>query len=98
MLALADQIYEICRSFAPNLAQSYKKNYIGFRLNNHPFNFAICKPHQQSMWLEISLPQSEELDSEMIDKGLELLTYNRHFGMYRLSLKAADVQGHPDYL
>jgi len=57
MLSLADQIYEMCRSFAPNLIQSYKKNYVGFRLNNQPFNFAVCKPRTHSMWLEISLPQ-----------------------------------------
>jgi hypothetical protein len=98
MLALADQIYEICRSFAPNLIQSYKKNYIGFRLNNQPFNFAVCKPHTHSMWLEISLPQSEDLDSEIAAKGLELLAYNRHFGKYKISLKAADIQNHRDYL
>ncbi len=98
MLSLADQIYEICRSFAPNLIQSYKKNYIGFRLNNQPFNFALCKPRSQSMLLEINLPQSDELDSEITDKGFELLAYNRHFGMYRISLKAADIQNHRDYL
>lgn len=98
MLALADRIYEICRSFAPNLVQSYKKNYIGFRLNNQAFNFALCKPRPQSMRLEISLPQSDELDSEIAGKGLELLAYNRHFGKYKISLKAADVQSQRDYL
>ena len=97
-LALADQIFEICRSFAPNLTQSYKKNYIGFRLNNHAFNFALCKPRAQSMRLEISLPQSDELDSEITAKGLELLAYNRHFGKYKISLKPADIQNHRDYL
>ena len=98
MLALADDVYEICRSFAPNLVQSYKKNYVGFRLNNQAFNFALCKPRPQSMRLEISLPQSDELDSEIAAKGLELLAYNRHFGKYKISLKTGDVQNHRDYL
>jgi len=98
MLSLADQIYEICRSFAPNLIQSYKKNYIGFRLNNQPFNFALCKPLTHTMRLEISLPQNDELDSEITAKGLELLAYNRHFGKYKISLKPADIQNHRDYL
>jgi len=50
------------------------------------------------MWLEISLPQNDELDSEIAAQGLELLAYNRHFGKYKISLKAADIQDHRDYL
>ncbi len=78
--------------------QSYKKNYIGFRLDNHPFNFAVCKARPQSMQLEINLPQSDEIDAELEETDLDVLTYNRHFGMYRISLKAADVQKNQEFL
>ena len=95
---IADKVLELCRAFAPSLTPSYKKNYIGFRLNNQAFNFAVCKPRVHSMWLEIALPQSEELDSEIEATGLELLTYNRHFSKYRISLKASDFPKHQAYL
>ncbi len=97
-VAIADSIFQMCRSFAPELMQSYKKNYIGFRLDNHPFNFAVCKARPQSMHLEINLPQSDEIDAELEGTDLDVLTYNRHFGMYRISLKAADVQKHQEFL
>jgi predicted transport protein len=91
-VAIADKIFEICRSFGPKLVQSYKKNYIGFRLENRPFNFAVCKPRPKSMRLEINLPKSDEIDAELENTTLDVLTYNRHFGMYRLSIKASDVE------
>jgi hypothetical protein len=50
------------------------------------------------MQLEVSLPQNDELDSEIRGQGLELLAYNRHFGKYKISLKAADIQNNRDYL
>ena len=95
-VAIADGIFQMCRAFAPSLTQSYKKNYIGFRLDNHPFNFAVCKARPQSMHLEINLPQSEEIDAELEATNLDVLTYNRHFGMYRISLKAADIEKHQE--
>lgn len=97
-VSMADSVLSICQTFAPEIVQSYKKNYIGFRLHNHPFNFALCKPRPQSMHLEVSLPQSEELDAELAATGLDVLSYNRHFSLYRISLKPEDMESHKDYL
>ena len=92
MLAIADQVFEMCRSFAPTLLQSYTKNYIGFRLDNHAFNFAVCKAGPRKMHLEINLPKNEEIDAELEKTDWDVLAYNRHFGMYRISLKTADIE------
>jgi hypothetical protein len=98
MVAIADKVFAMCRSFAPQLIQTYKKNYIGFALDNHAFNFAVCKPRPQSMTLEIKLPQSPEIDAELGSTELDVRTYNRHFGMYRISLKGADLEKHREAL
>lgn len=98
MVAIADKVFEMCRPFAPRLVQTYKKNYIGFALDNNAFNFAVCKPRPQSMTLEIKLSQSPEIDARLNATGLDVLTYNRHFGMYRISLKGADVEKHREDL
>jgi Uncharacterized conserved protein len=95
---LADAILTIAKGIDPGLDQTYKKHYIGFKLGNRAFNFAVCKPRAQGMHLEVSLPQSEELDKELEDTGLDVLSYNRHFGLYRISLKKADIDKHKDYL
>ncbi len=95
---MADSILELAKTLAPGLEQNYKKNYIGFKLGNRAFNFALCKPRAQGMHLEIVLPQSEEIDKELEATGLDVLSYNRHFGLYRISLKKADIDKHRDYL
>lgn len=95
---LADAILAIAKDVDAGLEQSYKKHYIGFKLGNRAFNFAVCKPRAQGMHLEVSLPQTEETDKELDETGLDVLSYNRHFGLYRISLKKADIEKHKDYL
>ncbi len=95
---MADSIPELAKSLAPGLEQNYKKNYIGFKLGNRAFNFALCKPRAQGMHLEIVLPQSEEIDRELEATGLDVLSYNRHFGLYRITLKKTDIEKHREYL
>jgi predicted transport protein len=97
-MKLADSILGIARTIDKGLEQSYKKNYIGFKLGNRAFNFAVCKPRAQGMHLEISLPQSEEIDAELKKTGLDVLSYNRHFGLYRISLKQGEIESHKDYI
>jgi predicted transport protein len=97
-VAIADAIWNLCRSFEPNLKQSYKKHYIGFFLDNQAFNFAVCKPRAQSMHLEIALPRTSETDAVLAGTGLDVLSYNRHFGMYRIGLQADDVSANKDCL
>lgn len=97
-VSIADEIFRVCKSFASDITQSYKKHYIGFKLENRAFNFAVCKPRPQSMNLEISLPQSAEIDGELASTALDVRAYNRHFGMYRISLKAGDIKKNEDYL
>lgn len=98
MVGLADKVLLTAQAFAPGLTQSFKKNYIGFRLNNHPFNFALCKPRPQNMHLEVNLPQSEDTDAELLATGLDILSYNRHFRLYRISLKPHDFDQHEEFL
>lgn len=92
MVALADKIFEMCRSFDTALLQSYTKGYIGFRRDNHAFNFAVCKPGPKKMHVEIKLPKSDQIDGELEKTDLDVLAYNRHFGMYRISLKTTDIE------
>ncbi len=97
-LALADKIFEMCRTFAPALQQSYLKNYIGFRLDNQAFNLAVCKPGPKNLRLEIKLPKNSEIDAELERTDLQVLAYRRHFGLYAINLKAADIENNREYL
>ena len=96
--AIADQIFQMCRSFAPELQQSYLKHYIGFRLGNQAFNFAVCKPGSTNLCLEIKLPKTDEIDAELERIDLQVLAYRRHFGSYAINLKTSDIETNQDYL
>ena len=88
----------MCRSFAPELQQSYLKHYIGFRLGNQAFNFAVCKPGPTNLRLEIKLPKTDEIDAELERTDLQVLAYRRHFGSYAINLKTSDIETNRDYL
>jgi predicted transport protein len=95
---IADLVLQMAKTFAPGLEQNYKKNYIGFKLGNRAFNFAMCIPRPRGMNLEIALPLSEEVDTALNATDLDVLNYNRHFGLYRIGLKKADLEKHKDLL
>jgi hypothetical protein len=97
-MRLVDSILGLARTFDQSLELSYKRHYVGFKLGNRAFNFAICKPRRQGIQLEISLPQSVEMDTELENIGLDVLSYNRHFGLYRISLTQPEIEKQKDYI
>lgn len=40
----------------------------------------------------------DEVDTELAATGLDILSYNRHFGRYRISQKPTDLAEHRDQL
>lgn len=91
---IADRVFALTKAFAPGLEQTYLKNYIGFKLNNRAFNFAVCKPRNKTLNLELKLEKDAGIDAELDASGLDILAYNKHFGRYRISLKENDTQTH----
>ena len=95
---LADEVLELCRDFAGQIELNYNKQYIGFRVDGKSFNFATCHPRKSAMNLSIKLPQSDEIDAELENRGFDLLDYDKRWKQYRLKLTPAALRDHKDYL
>lgn len=90
---LADRLLEFIRSFEPKAVLNYNRFYIGLTLDGRANNFASFVPQKAVVRLEVRLPQTEEIDKLLQDSGLELMSYDRQFHIYRLRLGADDIDG-----
>ncbi len=95
---LADDILNIVKEFIPSAEQTYNKYYIGFKVDERPCNFAICRPQRSGMRLEIVLDQSEDITSKLDAAGIDLLDYDKRGGRYRLKMQEGDIKRHRDML
>lgn len=90
-VALADKILEISKSFLRAVEFSYNKYYIGFWVNGHACNFAVCRPQKGALRLEIRLPQTEETDERIANSELDMLDYDKRWGSYRFKLTEKEI-------
>lgn len=93
-VGLADKMLEMIQSFAPGYELKYNKHYIGLALNGQANNFVAFRPQRTALRFELKLPKAEETTARLEQAGLEVLSYDRHFGYYKVRLSAEDIQKH----
>ena len=86
------------QSFAPGLQLKYNKFYIGLSKDGQPSNFVIFKPKKFGLRLELWLPRSDGIDSELEKAGLDLMDDDGLSTRYCLRLEKGDVQKHKELL
>jgi hypothetical protein len=96
-VALADKLLGYIHSFAASVELKYNKFYIGLAVDGQPNNFVAFRPRKSVILLEVRLPKSEELQTQITEQGLDLLGYDR-WGRYRIRLTPTDVDKHKDIL
>lgn len=95
---IADEVLGLCKDFTTDIELSYNRHYIGFRVDGRACNFAVCRPRRSAMWLAISLPKSDEIDSLLEAAELELLEYNARNKRYRFRISEGDTMRHAEVL
>lgn len=95
-VGLADALFEIIKTFAPDVDLKYNKFYIGLAKDGSPSNFAIFRPQKSSLRLEPHLDKSEEVEEKLSEAGLDVLPY--HQGRYRIQLAKGDTKKHSELL
>lgn len=93
-VAMADQLLDLVHAFAPHLGLKFNKVYIGLGRDGQPSNFVIFRPKKNSLNLEIRLQQSDEVERQIEEAGLDSMEYIRWDGRYRLRLALPDVKKH----
>lgn len=97
-VALADELLDIITGLDPSLELKYNKFYIGLAKNEQPNNFAIFNPKKKFLRLEVRLPRSEDLTSELEEAGLDVMDYDTRGGRYRIKLTKGDIEKFEDVL
>ena len=97
MVVLADQIMKVLLDIDPELKLNYNKPYIGLQKGGKSCNFVTLIPQRRSFIFRLYLPQSEELDAKIEEKGLEK-TDSSDEKYYSLRLTQDDVDSKSEVL
>ncbi len=79
-----DGLYEKFAEEIGEYKMKYNKYYIGLEQNGMANNFITLKPSQKAVVLEIKLEKTQDVDELLENSGLELLTYDNQYRLYRI--------------
>lgn len=97
-VALADEMLQLVKTFAPNLELKYNKFYIGLAKDGQPNNFVIFYAKKNSFRAEIRLASSQEIDQQLEAAGIDVMDYLTKWTRYRLRLTKNDIKKQADLL
>lgn len=97
-VAMADDLLGLIHSFAPDTELKYNKFYIGLAVEGRAKNFAAFRPRKSALNVDIKLKQTEDIQGQLDDAGIDLMDYDKRWGAYRLRLSKGDVSTHKDLL
>ena len=97
-VALADEMLNLVKSFAPELELKYNKFYIGLAKDGQPNNFAVFRPKKNSFRAEFHLKPNPEIDQQLEEAEIDLMDYDKRWGAYRVRLSKSDIKKHSDLL
>jgi hypothetical protein len=79
-VALADDVLDLIKTFAPDMELKYKKFYIGLAKDGQSNNFAVFRPQKNSFGVEIFLSPSPEIDLQLEQAGVDVMDYDKRWG------------------
>jgi hypothetical protein len=85
-VALADEMLDLIKTFAPQMELKYNKFYIGLAKDGQSNNFASLSPKQSSFHTNIYVSSSPEIDQQLEEAGIDVMDYDKRGGAYRLRL------------
>lgn len=91
-LTVADRLLEILKQLDTALELNYNKFYIGLARDGAADNFVIFKPTRSVLRIEARVGRNDELDTQLHDAGLDLMSYS--WNRYRIRLSKGDLSKH----
>ncbi len=95
---IVDEALSIIQEILPGYELKYNKFYIGLAQNGRADNFVLFRAKKNFMRMEIRLDKSEELETKIENKGIDLMDYERRSGRYRIKLTMNDLKKHRDFI
>ncbi len=79
-VALADDMLDLIKTFAPDLELKYNKFYIGLAKDGQPNNFVLWRARKSSFTSDIRLASSPDIDQQLETAGIEVMEYDKKRG------------------
>ena len=93
-VGMVDKLLTVIKEFDRSLELKYNKFYIGLAKDGQTNNFAIFRAKKNQLNIELRLSQSDELQKQLDESGLNLLDYDKRWGRYRIRLTSDDLDRH----
>ena len=92
-LSLVDRLVEMIRVVVPGIGSKFNKYYIGLAMpGSTAQNFVSFVPRKAHLIVRFRIPQDDELSSRLSESDLNLLTYDKRWGFYRIVVKQSDLE------
>ena len=95
---IVDEALELITEVIPGYQLKYNKFYIGLAQNGRADNFILFRAKKNFTRMEIKLDQSEELENEIENRGIDLMDYEKRSGKYRVKITSSDLKKHRDFI
>lgn len=87
-IVATDRLLHLVNEVEPKAILKYNKHYIGLEVEGSPMNFVTFMPRKAHVIMTIKLPQSQEIDDQLEDAGIETLDYIAQWRQYRLRIES----------
>ncbi len=97
-VGLADKLLNLIHTFESGLSLKYNKFYIGLAKNGQPRNFAVFRAKKAFLQLGMKLKESNEIQTMLDDSDLDVMDYDKRWGMYRIRVALKDINQNQEVL
>ncbi len=97
-VALADKLLNLIHTFESGLSLKYNKFYIGLAKNGQPRNFVVFRAKKAFLQLGMKLKESNEIQTMLDDSDLDVMDYDKRWGMYRIRVALKDINQNQEVL
>jgi len=88
---VVDALLELTTDFAPGFSLKYNKYCIGVAKQGMSKNFISFIPRRSSVILYFKHSENEEIQRQLNESDLDLLSYDHQWKQYRVRLKESDL-------
>ncbi|ATU09243.1 hypothetical protein EFE41_08240 [Methanohalophilus portucalensis FDF-1] len=88
---LTDNLLQLIKEIDPTFELKYNKYYIGLAKDGSADNFVSFKARKSYLIMRLKLEDSEDIQNELLESGLDLMDYNRRSGLQRIRLVKKDL-------
>jgi|1185.fasta_scaffold21536_1 hypothetical protein len=97
-LVATDALLKLVNEVEPKATLKYNKHYIGLEVDGAAMNFVTFMPRKAHVLMTIKLAQTQEIDDQLEEGGIEALAYDSRFREYRIRLESQVDQKQRDVL